>query len=147
MALIKTKTYTNVSPLYTPDDAEVCGSPIRVDFPTTAPAVGDLILLATIPAGVVLDDYKGFLPDIDSNGTPTFAFSLGVANAGLTDLGTVLQAGLTTGQASGVFRSTNADHIALDSTVDRVLAMKVTTAAATYAGSGKVGKVIVELEA
>jgi hypothetical protein len=35
----------------------------------------------------------------------------------------------------------------LDSTVDRVLAMKVTTAAATYAGSGKVGKVIVELEA
>lgn len=147
MALIKTKTFTNISPLYTPDDAEVCGSPIQIDFPTTAPAVGDLILLGTIPAGVKLDDYRGFIPDIDSNGTPTFAFSLGIANAGLTDLSTVLQAGLTTGQSSGAFRATNADHLALDSTVDRVLAMKVTTAAATYAGAGKTGKVIVELEA
>lgn len=147
MALIKTKQYTNISPLYTPDDAEVCGSPINVDFPTTALASGDLILLATIPAGVKLDDYRGFFPDIDSGGSPSFAFSIGVANAGLTDLATVLQAGLTTGQSSGAFRATNADHLALDSTVDRVLAIKVTTVAATYAGSGKSGKVILDMEA
>jgi len=147
MATIKTKTYTNVSPLPTPDDAEVCGSPIGVDFPSTALAGNDLILLATIPAGVKLVDYRGFFPDIDSGGSPAFAFSIGVANAGLTDLATVLQAGLTTGQATGAFRATNADHLALDSTVDRVLAIKVTTAAATYSGSGKSGKVIVDLEA
>jgi hypothetical protein len=146
MAIIKTKTFTNVSPLYTPDNAEVCGSPIRVDFPSTALIAGDLILLATIPAGVSIADYRGFMPDIDSGGSAAFAFSLGVANAGLTDLATVLQASLTVGQASGVFRATNADHIALDSTVDRVLAIKVTTAAATYAGIGKVGRVIVDLE-
>jgi len=146
MATFKTKSYTNLNPLYTPDNAEVCGSPIRVDFPS-ALAANDLILLATIPAGTTLVDYKGFIPDIDSNGTPAFAFSIGVANAGLTDLSTVLQAGLTTGQASGAFRATNADHLALDSTVDRVLALKVTTAAATYTGNGKVGRVIVELEA
>lgn len=147
MAIIKTDTYTNVSPLFTPDSAEVCGSPVNVKFPTAALAANDLILLATVQAGVKLDDYRVFFPDIDTNGTPAFAFSIGVANAGLTDLATVLASGITTGQATGVYRAVNAAHLDLDSTVDRVIAIKVTTAAATYTGSGKVGKVILDLEA
>lgn len=146
MALIKTTAYTNVRPLFTPVSAEVCNSPVQIDFPSAAPAANDLILLATIPAGVKLDDYSLILPDIDSGGSPAFAFSIGIANAGLTDLGTVLVSGVTTGQASGVYRAANAAHLALDSTVDRVLALKVTTAAATYDGAGKVGKALLALE-
>lgn len=146
MPTYKTKQFSNIRPMYTPDDACVCGAPVDIDFPSTALAANDLILLATVPAGVRLADYSFAIPDVDSGGTPAFAWSFGVLNAGGTDLGTVLASGITTGQASGVHRAGNADHLALDSTVDRVLAIKVTTAAATYAGSGKRGKAILDLE-
>lgn len=146
MPTYKTKQFSNIRPLYTPEDACVCGAVADIEFPSTALIANDLILLATIPAGVKLADYKFVLPDVDSNGTPAFAWSFGVLNAGGTDLGTVLASGITTGQASGVHRAGNADHLTLDATVDRVLAIKVTTAAATYAGSGKRGKAILDLE-
>lgn len=146
MATIKTKTYTNVRPLYTPDDADSCYSSIPVEFPSTALAANDIIALCTIPAGLRHTDYKIIFPDVDSNGAPAFAFSIGVANAGLTDLATVYAAGITAGQSSAIYRPTTGAHFEQDYTVDRVLAIKVTTAAATYAGSGKVGRVMVELE-
>lgn len=146
MATIKTKTFTNVRPLYTPTDADACYSPVPVEFPTAALAANDIIALCTIPAGLRHTDYKIVFPDIDSGGSPAFAFSIGVANAGLTDLATVYASGITAGQASATFRPTNAAHFEQDYTVDRVLAIKVTTAAATYAGAGKVGRVMVELE-
>ena len=87
MAKYQTKQFLNTSPLYTPDNAEICGSPITVEFPTTALVANDLIELATIPAGIKVVDYKILFPDIDSGGSPAFAFSIGVENAGGTDLG------------------------------------------------------------
>ncbi len=148
MAKYQTKQFLNTTPLYTPDDAEVCGSPITVEFPSTALVANDLIELCTIPAGVKVIDYKIFFPDIDSGGSPAFAFSIGVENAGGTDLGSEVWAtGITAGQASAIYRPTTNAALEGDSTVDRKLALKVTTAAATYAGSGKVGRIVLELQA
>ena len=147
MPSINTKQFDGIKPLYTPDAAEVCGAHVDIDFPSTAFAGNDLIRLATIPAGVKCVDYKAIFPDIDSGGSPAFAWSIGVLNAGGTDLATVWASGLTTGQAAGIHRAANSAHLEADSTVDRRVAIKVTTAAATYAGAGKAGMVVFDLQA
>jgi hypothetical protein len=147
MAKYQTSAFLDKRPLCTPDSAELCGSAVVVEFPSTALASGDLIELATIPAGLKVLDYKIIFPDVDSGGSPAFAFSIGVENTGGTDLGSEVWAtGLTTGQASAIYRPTTAAAFEGDSTVDRKIAIKVTTAAATYAGSGKFGRVVFEIE-
>ncbi len=147
MAKIQTKAFTNVKPIALPDDASPDFVTIDVDFPTAALAANDLIELAEIPAGYQVLDYAVVLPDIDSGGAPALAFSLGVENAGGTDLGAeVWGTGITAGQTNAIVRATTSAAAQGDSSVARKVALKVTTAAATYAGAGKKGQVLLLLQ-
>lgn len=146
MAKYQTKAFTGTKPVPQPDDAWLKPVVIEVEFPSVAYVANDLHELVTIPAGVKVLDWAVIFPDIDSAG-PSFAFSLGVENAGGTDLGAEVWAtGLTAGQSTSIVRNTTSVAAQGDSTVDRKLALKVTTAAATYAGSGKTGHVILWLQ-
>lgn len=146
MAIIKTKHFTKVRNFAQPDCSEVKTFPIDVDFPDAALAANDIIQLVELPAGVTLVDYSFAFPDIDT-GTPAFAFSFGVLNAAGTDLATVYASGVTAGQSNTVVRNTTsaAAQDAANNVLVRNLGIKVTAAAATYAGATKTGQVLVSL--
>lgn len=145
MPTFQTKVYAGTRSIPQPDNGTVPATVVDVDFPTAALLVNDLILLSPLPIGVGLQDYEFHFPDIDSNAAPLFAFSFGVMNAGLTDLATVFAAGVTAGQSNAIARNANADAAQFATTAVRVLGIKVTAAAATYAGAGKVGQVVLRL--
>ena len=123
-----------------PYDAVSSELPFKVVMPA-ALASGDLLAVCAIPAGVQIVDYKVFAPQLDSNATPTLAFSIGVENAGRTDLATVFEASLIFGRTtSGSVWRNGVSVPSLDATMataERVISLKVTTVAATAALAGK----------
>lgn len=148
MAKFQTKCFLGKKPITLPEDAAGRWAIVDVEFPSTAPVGNDLIELFELPIGVKAVDWALVFPDIDSNGAPAFAASLGVENAGGTDLGSeVWGTGLTAGQSTSIVRNTTSVSAQGDTTAVRKLALKVTTAAATYAGAGKVGQVLLLLAA
>ena len=144
MPTFQTKVYAGTRSIPQPDSGYVSAAVLDVEFPTAALLVNDLILLTPLPIGVALQDYEFHFPDIDT-GVAAFAFSFGVMNAGLTDLAMVFAAGVTAGQSNSIVRNTTADAAQFATTAVRVLGIKVTAAAATYAGAGKVGQVVLRL--
>lgn len=145
MATISTKVYLGTRQIPQPDDSDVDRVSVDIDFPTAAPAANDIWKLAKIPVGVSFVDYDILFPDIDS-GTPAFAFSIGELNAGETDLAVVYAAGLTAGQSNAVVRAPNTDQLHIGgNTTERKIGIKVTTAAATWAGASKTGTVLLAL--
>jgi hypothetical protein len=141
---VSTRVFTGARNIPQPDEGALKPVVIQVDFPSTAFAANDLVFLTRIPIGVAVQDYEFHFPDIDT-GTPAFAFSFGVCNAGLTDLATVYASGLTAGQSTAIVRATTTVAAQDATTAERVLALKITTIAATYAGSGAVGQVVLHL--
>lgn len=139
---------TNKRNLPQPNDAAVTKIPLFVVLPA-ALAANDLIALMKIPAGVRLVDYDVIAPQLDSNGTPTLAHSIGVENAGGTDLTTAFDTGMTFGRtASGSISRCTVSVPLLDTTAltaDRVISLKTTTAAATAALAGKTIVVLLHL--
>jgi hypothetical protein len=117
---------------------------IPFTLPATAPAADDLFLLHKIPAGVKIADWSIQTGDADTGGTPALAFTLGSMNAGLTDISTAYKTGITVGQSAGLQRADAAAAFLEASTAERVIGIKFTTAAATYAAS-KAGLLILEL--
>lgn len=146
MASISTKVYTGVRQIPQPDDTDVDRVPVDIDFPTTAPVANDIWKLAKIPAGVSWVDYDALFPDIDSGGSPTFAFSIGELNAAETDLAVVYASGLTAGQSNAIVRAPNSDQLWVGgSAAERRIGIKITTAAATWNGANKTGTVLLAL--
>lgn len=146
MAKFQSKVFTGQVNVPQPNSAEIYEILVPFDFPATAPAANDLIELLKLPAGVRCVDWAAIFPDIDTGGSPAFAFSLGVENTAGTDLGTeVWGTGLTAGQSTTVSRNTTSVAAQGDVSTDRAIAIKVTTAAATYAGAGKRGHVLLKL--
>lgn len=139
MARILSELLTGKKPGPQPYDGSVLQLPVTVVLPAAALAVGDLLELVDLPPFTDLIDYDIFGPQLDSNGTPTLAFSLGAENAGYTDLGVVYETGLTFGRTANgsVSRAGTANQLAADNSVQRRLALKVTALAATWAGGGK----------
>lgn len=157
MAKTQTKAFTNAKPITLPDDASPEYCAVDIEFASTAYASGDLIQLCTIPEGFkVLDWFLNF-PDIDT-GTAAIAWSLGVSNSTLavpvsTDIGSeVWGSSLTAGQSTAIVR--NASSVSAQGQVfetstlsgDREIVLKCTTIAATYAGSGKIGQLVMLLQ-
>ena len=147
MALTKTKAFTNAKPIPLPNDANPKWIAVDVEYSSAAYAVNDIIAACTLPIGHKVLDWL-FLPaDADSNASPVLAFSLGVALATLADLSAEVWG---TGVLSGTTAITrNGTNIAAqgDTTTERVVALKCTTAAATYAGSGKTGQLMLLVQA
>jgi len=147
VAKFQTKCFLDQRPLVLPDDASVEYTPVDIEFPATAPGTGDLIELCKIPPGNKVTDWAIVWPDIDSNGTPLCAFSLGVENAGGTDLGSeVWVTGLQGGRTGAVDRNATSAAYLGDSTVERAIALKCTAAAATYDGATKKGVLLLALQ-
>lgn len=145
MAKIQTAAFTNRKPVPQPDSAAITVVAIDVAFPSTALVADDLIELVELPPGVSLVDYAFVFPDIDSNVSAALAFSFGSENAAGDDLGTVYESGLTAGQSAAVVRMGTSAAAQAVATAARRLALKITTAAGTYAGSGKTGQVLLYL--
>jgi hypothetical protein len=145
MAKFTTKVFSRVKNVPQPDSAAILTVPVDIDFPSVNFSVGDIIELIETPAGVATPDYAFVFPDIDSNGTPTFAFSIGVLNAGSTDLATVYASGLTAGQSNAIVRAPNSDAAQASTATARRLGLKVTAVCATYAGATKVGQLLLSL--
>lgn len=139
MAKVLSEILTGKKNVPQPMDATVSQVPVTLVLPAAAPAVGDLLSLLELPPGVELVDYDIFAPQLDSNGAPTNAYSIGSENAGGTDLGVVYETGLTAGRTANgsVSRASGANHLTADKTVARKIALKVTGAFATWAGAGK----------
>lgn len=137
MSLIQSDVASGRKAVPQPFDATVITVPVEVTLPATAVAVGDIIEVCKIPAGVTLVGYRLTSPQIDSNATPTLAVSAGALTSDKTDLTTAYETGLTPGRtASGnVIRNANAAAYAASKTAERNFGLKVTTAAATYAAS------------
>jgi hypothetical protein len=138
MALIQSDVATGKKAVPQPFDATVALVPVDVNI-VAALAANDIIELVDLPPGVQLLDYDIVAPQLDSNGTPTLAFSLGVVNAGKTDLDTVYETGLTFGRSAdgSIFRADSAAAAQASRSAARKLGLKVTTAAATAASAGK----------
>lgn len=145
MAKFTTKVFAKTKNVPQPDSAQMMRVPIEIDFPAANYSVGDIIELIEVPAGVIAQDWDAHFPDIDSNGSPTFAWSIGVLNAASTDLGTSYATGQTAGQSNAVVRNPNTDISQADATVARRLGLKITAVCATYAGATKTGVIVLEM--
>jgi hypothetical protein len=147
MAKVLSEVLTGKKSVPQPVDATIMQVAVTLVLPAAAPVANDLLELLDLPPGVDLVDFDILSPQIDSNGAPTAAFSLGHENAGGTDLGLVYEAGLTFGRTANgsVSRATTAAQLAAVNTAPRRLALKVTTGFATYAGAGKTVTAILHL--
>jgi hypothetical protein len=147
MAKFQTKAFLGQRPIVLPDDASAEWTTVDIEFPTTAPVASDLIELCELPIGIKCLDWFLTFPDIDT-GAAALAFSLGTENAGSTDLSAeVWGAALTAGQSTSIVRNALSICSQGDITANRKIALKVTTAAATYAGAGKTGQLVMLLQA
>lgn len=143
MTIYYTKAATGVRPTVLPDTAQPAPIVIDVEFSATAPAALDTYDLGEIPMHLKVFDWDLIFPDIDS-GTVALAWSFGVLNTAGTDLDEVWGAALTAGQSTAIVRNTTsvAAQSVLTAAGPRKLGLKCTTAAGTWAGSGKVGQVV-----
>jgi hypothetical protein len=142
-----TKVASGIRNVPQPDSADLLEVTIPIEWPAVALASGDLIRCVKLPAGVRCVDWSLISSDIDSGGS-ALAFSLGVENAGGTDLGTEVW-GTAIAAAAGGVPTRNALAVCAqgDTTVDRWIDLKCTTIATTYAGSGKVADLVLKLSA
>jgi hypothetical protein len=126
-----------------PRDSGVYEVAIPVNFPAAAPVANDTQALCKLLPGVEVIDFEFQCEDVDTNGTPTAAISVGELNADLADMGVTYQA-LTIQQTGGLVRhsaSSNATRVQVLGNAtkgnERIVGLKWTTAAATYAASKK----------
>lgn len=132
------KTAAGVKPVVSTNSALV--QTIPYEFTTTAAlAINDIVDLGPIPAGLTPVDVVAVFDDHDAHASPTVTMSVGILNAGKTDLdGTAWIVDSTAPQTSGITRASTATaYLAGSSTSERSLGVKVTAAVATAAAVGK----------
>lgn len=107
---------------------------------TAALVVNDTIDMCKLPAGMVVDDLIVSTDDLDTGGSPAVVLDIGLYDdVGATSSQTAFITGTTIGQAGGVARLTNAAGRKIAPVdYDRYIRVKVTTAPATGAASGKI---------
>ncbi len=126
------------------------GMPVTVRFEyslSAALVVNDIIYMGDLPAGHLPVDLMVDTDDLDTGGSPAIVLQAGILNAGKTDIDATASGGAewlgssTVGQAGGMARMAGKamSRVAVDDTNDRAMGIKVSTAPATGATSGKVG--------
>lgn len=131
---------TGRKPLRTPAGAEVVAVRFPIDLVAADLDANDVGTVAILPAGCVPVGLVYDSDDLDTNGTPTIAASVGPINAGETDLSSSWATGITASQSGAsvvVALSTAAMKLAAAATDTRI-GIKFTAAAATKA-AGQVG--------
>lgn len=141
MALYLSKHATGKKPVPTPVSGLI--AEMLLEYTTEANlAAGDIIDMGPLPPGMNTVDVALASDDLDSNGTPTITLSVGILNAGKTDLngGTfdTFIAASTVAQNGGVARATTPNcYLCPVSNAERRLGIKVVAGAATGVGAGK----------
>lgn len=108
-------------------------------------AVGDIIDFGIIPANTTVVDLLIDTDDLDSNGTPTLAYDVGVLTGTVGDTtgrtcGTEFFAATTASQSAGVTRMSKITGFRVAPVAyDRSIGIKITTAAATLPVTGILG--------
>lgn len=133
-------------PAPTPAGGEVVACRFSLSLVAGDLDLNDIGAVGILPAGCVPVALIYDSDDLDSNGTPTIAASVGILNSGGTDLstaaadgGAVWGSGITTSQAGGQAQVVSkALSRVTASTSDRKIGVKFTTAAAT-AAAGELG--------
>ncbi len=154
MSGFKTLALLGVRPLPLPDKANTEYISLDINWADAGAgiAVADVIQLCEIPENVEVVDWRLFSDDIDSNGAPTVAFTLGFLNAAKTAMGAgtydtfTAVGGITVGQTGGVAQpsgATGANHILAGRGTKRTLGLLATAITATPALAGK--KAVLEL--
>lgn len=111
-------------------------------------AVGDIIDFGLIPANASVTDLIIDADDLDSNGTPTLAFDVGVLTGNPGDTtgrtcGSEFFAASAAGQAAGVTRMSQSSGFRVaPQAKDVSIGIKITTAAATQASTGKLALIL-----
>lgn len=143
-------------PIVVPDEATVEWITVDINWADAGAgiAASDVIQIADIPANVEIVDWKIATDDIDSNGAPTVAFTLGYLNAGKTAMGAgtydtfTAVGGITAAQTGGVATpsgATAANCILAGRGTVRTLGLLATGATATAALTGKKAVVLLGL--
>jgi hypothetical protein len=141
MALYQSKTAKGLKPVVTIDDSDIENLPYEY-VTEAALAANDIIDLGPIPAGYEPCDVALITDDLDNGGSPAITLSVGILNAGKTDLGagatdTFISAS-NVGQAGGIARATSANvYLSGASGSERRLGVKVVAGPATAAAAGK----------
>lgn len=147
MALKQTNMALGITPQPTPKGSEEIAFRIEYDSAVGgALANGDVIEFCFLPEDCLPVDWSLDVDDLDSNGSPTIAFGVGLLNAGKTavstagaDGGAAWAAAQTTAQAGGVLRpSTVATWRCSPLTTRRSVGLVLTAGPATFQ-AGKVG--------
>lgn len=150
MALLTSDRAAGFKPVPTPVSGLV--SEILYEYlTTTVLAASDIIDLGPLPAGLTPLDVTLISDDLDTGGSPAITLSVGILNAGKTDLGsgtydTFISAS-TVGQAGGLVRATTVNtYFSASSTSERRLGIKVVTGPATGAAAGKKIAVLLKVQ-
>lgn len=109
--------------------------------------VNDILYMGDLPAGHLPVDLMVDSDDLDTGGSPAIVLQAGILNAGKTDIDATASGGAgwigdaDVGQAGGMVRMSGRamSRVAVNDLVDRPIGIKVSTAPATGATSGKVG--------
>lgn len=107
---------------------------------TAALVVNDTIDMCKLPAGMTIDDLIISTDDLDTGGTPAIVLDVGLYDdIGSTSSQTAFITGSTIAQVGGVARLANfAGRKITPVDYDRYIRLKVTTAPATGAVSGRI---------
>lgn len=126
------------------------GGDITVRFEYSLAAalvVDDILYMGDLPAGHLPVDFMVDSDDLDTGGSPAIVLQAGILNAGKTDIDTTASGGAewlgssTVAQAGGMARMAGKamSRVVVNDLVDRPIGIKISTAPATGATSGKVG--------
>lgn len=126
-------------PVPTPSGAEVMAPRFAIALVAADLDANDCGAVAILPAGCVPVGIVYDSDDLDTNGTPTIAASVGLINAGETDLSAVWVAGITASQTGTAAHVVSKELLRVaPAAEDRKVGIKFTAAAATKA-AGTVG--------
>lgn len=146
---------TGRKPVLTPSGAEVIGSRFALDLATADLATNQIGEIGILPAGCVPVELLFDSDDLDSNGTPTIAWDIGISNANVTnniqakggtaistataDGGAAWVSAATTSQAGGQAQLTSKALSRVQAVnYDRYILAKASTGSAT-AVAGQIG--------
>lgn len=143
MALITTNSKYALGALRMPEPQNADVIAVRMEHSLAAnPSANDVAWLGDVPAGCKVVDAVLDAPDLDTNGSPTITISLGVLNAGKTDLDVTYIAASTIGQTSGMARpTTNVLFRTAPNAAKQSIGLKFPAVSATFA-AGVIGATI-----
>jgi hypothetical protein len=144
-AFLQSRTAVGARQVVSPDSAgDVVFQRFYVDI-AAALALNDIIEIGILPAETTIVDAYLDTDDLDTNGTPTIKLDVGLMSGtpgvvdGARTVGNELFAADTTAQAGGVTRMSKQAGFRIATTAaDRSIGVKVNTAPATGATTGRV---------